>query len=128
MGLIDVDFSEVIEAIPAGVYKARITGADYKVAATKDGGQWPHVAWEFETYGADTPAHNGRKVRATTSTTGKGAFRLQQVVYAATGETLGKSNTKLNTEQMLGKELMITVQYKEGNQYPEVAQFKAITQ
>lgn len=100
--LVQPDFSEVAEEITAGDYKGIIKKGEVK--------EWPnggaYVNWEIETVGDANPKNNGRRIFHKTSTSGKGAFMLQQIYKAATGETL---TGKFDTEQLVGKTVAVTM-------------------
>lgn len=126
MALVEPNFSEVADAIVPGDYQVRVV--DAAPGTWKTGTK--HIAWTLETMNETEAKNNGRRMVHRTPTEGKGAFRLQQFYRAATGEVL-KGN--FDTEQLLGKELLVTVKDsldKEGNQtgYTEVAAVRQITQ
>lgn len=127
MSLLKPDFSEVQENVTAGTYKVRITGAKTGEWNTANG-TTPFVNWEMQTFGEEEAKNNGRRIFNKTPVTGKGAFRLQQFYKAATKADL---RGEFDTEQLLGKELMVTVVDgidKEGNPtgYTEVKACKPI--
>jgi hypothetical protein len=124
--LITPNFDEIQDAVAPGTYKVRVKKGDVK--------EWPnggtYINWELETYGEGESKNNGRRVFAKTSTSGKGAFMLQQFYRAAVGQALSGA---FDTEQLVGKELAIEVvdgvnrQTGEPTGYTEVKRFKAIS-
>lgn len=118
--LIEANLSEVEEMtpVPAGTYQARITAVEAKESKAGN----PYLNWKSELIGEDV---NGRIVFHTTPISGKGAFRLQELYRAATHEVLSKESPSFDTEQIIGKEVLMTLTYgvdQEGNprQWPEV--------
>jgi hypothetical protein len=116
--LIDANFDEVSDQVVAGTYSTRIVGAE--------AGEWStgtkFIKWTLETIEEENPKNNGRRIFHRTPTHGKGAFRLQEIYRAATGEVLSGG---FDTEQLLSKEIKTVVvdgKDKEGNPsgYPEV--------
>lgn len=121
------DFSEVQENVTAGNYTVRITGAQLGEWNTANG-RTQYINWELQTFGEAESKNNGRRIFHKTPIAGKGAFRLQQFYKAATKEDL---RGEFDTEQLLGKELGVTVvdgTDKEGNPtgYTEVKAVKPI--
>ena len=114
MSLIKPDFSEVQENVTAGTYKVRIV--DGKTGEwNTERGTTMYINWAMETFGESETKNNGRRIFYKTPVTGKGAFRLQQFYKAATRADL---RGEFDTEQLLGKELEVTVidgMDKEGN-------------
>lgn len=126
MGLIKVDLSEAAEPLTAGVYKARVV--DCKTEESRDGK--PRLNWRLEVYGASNPGHNGRSIFHRTPLTGKGVFRLQELYQAATREQLTKDNPEFDTEQIMGREVEVTLvdgRDRDGNPsgYPDVKAVRA---
>lgn len=126
--LVTPDFSEVADQITPGTYKVRVTKGDIK-QWKEDDPKSTYVNWTLETFGDDNTKNNGRKIFYKTSTSGKGAFMLQQFYRAATGSAL---TGKFDTEQLYGKELAVEmvdgVNYKTGEPtgYPDVKRVKSI--
>lgn len=122
--LITPDFSEIAEEITPGEYRGIIKKGEVK--------EWPnggaYVNWEIETVGDTNPKNNGRRIFHKTSTSGKGAFMLQQIYKAATQEPL---TGKFDTEQLVGKTVAITmvdgVRNGEPTGYVEVKRVKAVS-
>lgn len=100
--LVKPDFSEIQEEVTAGTYKGVIKKGEVK--EWPNGGQY--VNWEIETYGEAESKNNGRRIFHKTATAGKGAFMLQKLYRAATGQNLTGA---FDTEQLIGKSLELTV-------------------
>ncbi len=123
MALIQPDFSDIQDAVGPGTYKVMIKKGEVK--------EWPsggkYVNWEMETFGETDMKNNGRRVFHKTSTSGKGAFMLQQIYRAAVGQTLTGS---FDTEQLVGKQVAIEVvdgvRNGEATGYTEVKRVKPI--
>jgi hypothetical protein len=119
--LVKPDFSEVAEAVTAGVYKTIIKKGEVK--------EWPnggsYINWEMETVGESDMKNNGRRIYHKTSIQGKGAFMLQQIYQAAVGQPLTGA---FDTEQLVGKtvvvELVDGVRNGEPTGYTEVKRVK----
>lgn len=125
MSLVTPDFSEIQDAVSPGTYKCMIKKADIK--------EWPnggsYVNWELETFGESETKNNGRRIFHKTSTSGKGAFMLQQLYRAATGQNLAGA---FDTEQLVSKQVAVEVvdgvnrQTGEPTGYTEVKRVKPI--
>lgn len=102
MPLITPDFSEVTDAVPEGTYSARIKDCEAKTSQAGNA----YLNWKMELFG--TPAVNNRVIFMSTPTSGKGAFRLQQLYKAATGEDLGK-NQQFDTDQLITREVQVVL-------------------
>ena len=121
--LVSPDFTDIAEEISAGEYRGIIKKGELK--------EWPnggaYVNWEIETVGDASSKNNGRRIFHKTSTSGKGAFMLQQIYKAATGEPL---TGKFDTEQLVGKTVALTmvdgVRNGEPTGYVEVKRVKAV--
>ena len=95
--------------------------------------EWPnggqYINWELETYGEAESKNNGRRVFHKTSTSGKGAFMLQQLYRAATGTDL---KGQFDTEQLVGKQVAVEIidgvnrQTGEPTGYTEVKRVKPV--
>lgn len=126
MALVTPNFDDIQDAIAPGTYKVRIKKGDVK--------EWPnggtYINWDLETYGESESKNNGRHIFAKTSTSGRGAFMLQQLYRAAVGQALAG---QFDTEQLVGKELAVEVvdginrQTQEPTGYTEVKRFKSIS-
>jgi hypothetical protein len=124
--LITPDFSDIQDAIAPGTYKVRVKKGEVK--------EWPnggtYVNWELETFGESETKNNGRRVFHKTSTSGKGAFMLQQIYRAAVGSNL---TGPFDTEELVGKQVAVEIvdgvnrQTGEPTGYVEVKRVKAIT-
>src|SRR3990172_1730710 len=118
MPLIQPDFSEVLEALPEGTYQAKIVDAEVKQSKAGN----TYVRWQMSVFGADDTRCNGKSVWHSTPVTGKGAFRLQQLVKAGTGVP---ASGQFDTSDLMGRDVLITVvdgidQNGEKSGYPEV--------
>lgn len=102
MALVQADFSEIQDEVTPGTYKGVIKKGEVK--AWPSGGQY--VNWEIETYGETDAKNNGRRIFHKTSVSGKGAFMLQRLYKAATGQTLTGA---FDTEQLVGKNVEVVV-------------------
>lgn len=126
MAKIVPDFTELVGQITPGVYNVRII--DSKLGQSQAGNPW--VQWTLETFGCTEAENNGRKIITVTQTTGKGAFRLQDLCRAATGEIPGG---EFDTEHLHGRELTVIVEdgvdyrTKEKNGFSEVKTFRKLT-
>lgn len=124
--LINPDFSEIQDAVEAGTYKVRIKKGEVK--------EWPrggtYVNWEMETFGEAEAKNNGRRIFHKTATSGKGAFTLQQLYKAATGQALTGS---FDTESVVSKEVVVELvdgvnrETNEPTGYTEVKKVKPIS-
>ena len=101
--LITPDFSEASEDISAGDYQVRITAVEEKTS--QKGAKY--LRWELSTINETEPKNNGRKVWHSTMLSGKGVTMLKRFWDAATGGA--EMGDQFDTEQLLGKELAITV-------------------
>ncbi len=120
MPLVTPDFSEVSESkpVPPGVYSARITDCESKTSKAGN----PMLNWKLELFG--NPDINNRIVFTSTMISGKGAFRLQELYKAATGEAIS-DRSGFNTDALIGKEVQVTLvegRDQEGNvrSFPDV--------
>lgn len=118
--LIKPDFSEVTDSkpVPPGVYSARIKDVESKESQAGN----TYLNWKLELFG--TPEVNNRVVFTATPIKGAGAFRLQQLYKAATGEDIS-ATSGFDTDQLIGKEVQVTLvegKDKEGNvrSFPDV--------
>ena len=100
--LVKPDLSEVKDTVTPGVYKARIRKGEVK--EFQSGQQY--VNWELETYGETDPKNNGRRIFHKTPISGGGAFRLQEMFQAATGQAL---TGEFDTEALAGKNVQLEV-------------------
>lgn len=107
MGLITPDFSDVKDNVGPGTYKVRIVDAKVDSWQGKDGKpDTTYVNWSLETFEEAESKNNGRRLFHKTPVNGGGAFRLQQFYKAAMKKDLAGG---FDTEEMLGKELEVTV-------------------
>jgi len=100
--LVKPDFSEVKDEVTPGTYRGVIKKGDVK--SWPNGGEY--VNWEIETYGETDPKNNGRRIFHKTSVSGAGAFQLQRLYRAATGEPL---TGPFDTEQLVGRKVELVV-------------------
>jgi hypothetical protein len=98
--LVKPSFDDIQDDVGPGTYKGRIKAAKL--------GEWqtgtPYINWEIETYGESDAKNNGRRIFHKTATSGKGAFQLQKLYRAATGQVL---KGDFDTDQLLGKEVEV---------------------
>lgn len=107
MALIQPSFDEVQDSVEAGTYAVRIVDSKVDTWSGKDGKpDTPYVLWTMETFNEEDPKNNGRKVFDRTPASGKGAFRLQNLFKAATGE---KISGEFETTQLHSRELKVVV-------------------
>lgn len=123
MPLITPDFSEVTGAVPPGTYGARITDCEQK---TSQAGS-TYLNWKLTLFG--NPAVNDRVVFLSTPISGKGAFRLQELYKAATGEDMAKGQP-LDTDMLLTRQVTATLvegrdQNGEPRKFPDVKSVSA---
>lgn len=120
-----VSFDEVVEELPAGEYKATISDCEQKTSQAGNA----YLRWQLNVVDHAEPKYNGKAVWTSTPTTGKGAFRLAQLIRAATKER--PSGTTFDPNALMGKTVAITVvagHDRDGNLsgYPEVKSIRAI--
>lgn len=121
------DFTEAQEKtqIPAGVYNVRVDSCEQKTS--QKGAKY--LSWKLVIFGAEGTyaKQNNRPVFLTTMTSGPGAGILQTFIKA----TLGTVGASFNTDDLLGKELQVTLVDRvkpDGTPgWPEVKAMKAIT-
>lgn len=124
MSLVTPDFSEIQEDVTPGTYRVVVKKGEVK--------EWPnggtYVNWELETFGEPEAKNNGRRIFHKTSTSGKGAFTLQQIYRAAVGQAL---TGPFDTEQIIGKQVAVEVvagmKNGEPTGYNEVKRVKPIS-
>lgn len=97
------DLSESIEAVPPGTYAALVKGVEVKDAKTGS----KYLRWELEV--TDHEKFTGRKLWNNTMISGPGAFKLQELYLAATGQPLPKDNPEFDTEQVIGQKVGVAV-------------------
>lgn len=100
--LVTPNFDDVQDEVAPGTYKGIIKKGEVK--EWPNGGQY--INWELETFGESNPKNNGRRIFYKTSTSGKGAFLLQRLYKAVTGQAL---TGKFDTEQLVGKKVEIDI-------------------
>lgn len=127
--LVMPDLSNVKENVTPGTYKVRITGSKCG-EWNNDRGTTRWVNWEMQTFGEDEAKNNGRYIFHRTPIEGGAAFKFRDFYKAATKAEY-KAGTQFDTEQLLGKELVVTVDdgvNKEGSPtgYAEVKAVKPI--
>lgn len=104
MPVITPDFSESSDKpVPPGTYSARILEGKPETSKSKG---TPMVAWTLELFGS--PEINGRRMWHRTPITGRGAFRLQEIYKAATGEPLAEG-MQFDTDSLVQREVTVTV-------------------
>lgn len=110
MSLIKPDFSEMKEDVSPGTYQVRVVDHEMGSWAGKDGKpDTQYIKWTLETVGEADPKNNGRRIWHSTPYTGGGAFRLANFFKACTGEELNKENPEFDTDMLMSRELMVTV-------------------
>lgn len=107
MGLIKPDFTEMSEPLAHGDYKARVV--DDELAETQTGKQQLKVTLEIFGCQGDKESYNGKKLTYFAMLAGKGAFRLHDLWKAATGVDLPKDCGSLNTDEIRGKAVTVTL-------------------
>lgn len=129
MPQITVDLSEAVEmgGVVPGVYSARISGCEQKIAKTSGA---TYLKWELTIFGAEgeLSRFNNHKAWYNTMTSGKGAGMLKNLVKSATGEEIAGD---FDTDNLLGKEVQLTLvegknQQGEPSGYPEVKAVKPL--
>lgn len=93
-----------LEVIPVGQYRVKISNAQVKAAKSGDGSQV--IEWEVTIQ--DAP-HTGRKLFVNHSLKETALWNLKRFVEAAGGSY---DETGLNTEDMLGEELVAVVEHE----------------
>jgi hypothetical protein len=105
--MIDADFSEALDKVPAGEYAVRVVDSELK--DSKAGNKY--LSWTLETFGKDDDKLNGRKIWHTTPISGAGAGILRQFLTAMGIE----ATDRLDTDEVHGRELVVVVaEDKEG--------------
>jgi hypothetical protein len=124
--LITPDFSQTVDPVGAGIYKARITGSKVDAWPGKDGNPpIRFVAWTLETFAETEEKNNGRKIFHRTAIEGAGAFRLQDFYRAATGVDCSGA---FDPSTLHGCELEVTIAPQKSNpQYTEVKSVKPLS-
>jgi hypothetical protein len=120
MALIQPDFSEAVESLPADEYSVRIVDSQVKISKAEN----QYVNWTLETFGKDDDRLNGRKIFYITMTSGKGSRNLKDLIRACGQEVSGS----LETETLHGSELVVLLQNRPDSAFPEVAKVSARTQ
>jgi len=122
--LIEPNLSEVQDSLEAGVYTVQVSGAQVG-QWDKEGRVTPYVKWELSTIDEADAKNNGRKLWDSTPVSGRGVFRLQNFYRAVTGETLSKEAPSFDTEQLVGRQLKVTVAINAAG-YTEVKSYQAL--
>lgn len=122
MAIIEPNFDEVVTLEP-GVYNVRLH--EVEVKDTKAGDK-QYLKWTLEVVGNDDPTLNGQKCFTNTMTSGKGAFALQDLYKAVTGEEIAAAS--FDTDSILGQEVGVilvegTDQQGNATRFPEVKKF-----
>lgn len=122
MALVTPDFTEVQEkkTVAPGTYTAMIKKAEVK--AWDSGEQY--VNWLLEVTGDPDPKNNGAGVFTKTNLTGKGAFRLQNLYKAATGETV---KGPFDTDMLLTRKVKIVVEQQVNRQTGQPTEYVEVT-
>lgn len=129
MALVKPDLSEHTETLTLapGTYKVRVTGCEQKTSVKGS----DYLNWKMEVFGAEKAAYNGKWVFMMTPLSGKGVFRLVELYSAATKEKLNPKTPEFDTEQIIGKEVEVTLaeaRDQDGNirKYPDVKSVRAL--
>lgn len=101
--LVKPNFDEVPEEVVPGDYQCVVKKGEVKSWGE---GKGNYINWELETFNELDPKNNGRRVFYKTSVSGKGAFTLQRLYKAATGNPL---TGNFDTEEVVGKKLLVSV-------------------
>lgn len=131
MPIITPDFTEVETrpqwTTPEGTFKARIF--DAQETTSKEGN--PYIKWTLKLFGCEETAAqwNDLTVFYNTPTTGKGAFRLQNLMKAIQGDA---RSVPFDTQDYLGKEIQVLLVKRvmpDGSisKYPDVKTVSAIS-
>ena len=115
---IQPDFSESLDSLPAGEYPTRVT--DCAVKTSKEGNQY--LNWTLETFGKTDDRMNGRKIFHSTPIRGRGAGILKSFIKATTGQT---EITNFDTEDYMGKELVVVLVENPNSDFPQVKSVKS---
>lgn len=124
--LIEPDFTDVKDAVEAGIYKTRVVGHELgQWTAKKEGAKdTPYVKWTLETYEEAEEKNNGRKIFHSTAISGPGAFRLKQFYKGVMGEELAGG---FDPTMLYGRACEITMgPQKDKPEYTEVKAVKPI--
>ena len=102
MPRVSPDFSEALDLspLPPGTYKVRLTDVESKTS--KAGNHY--LNWKLTTFGSENSSTNNRVIFYSTMTSGKGAGSLKALLAAT-----GKGTGEFDTEELLGKEVRVTV-------------------
>lgn len=105
MPIVTPDFDECSAGLPEARYSARLVGVEQKTSQAGN----IYLKWTLEIFGhAENPLFNGTKVWTNTPVSGRGAFRLRDLLKAAVGE-LPPKGAGFNPQSLLGREVDIDV-------------------
>ena len=109
MSLVPMNFENEVTPLGAGVYKARVVGAEVKQGKTKDDGTpgINYVNWRLETFGS--PEVNGKTLFHMTPLEGGFVTKLAEFHKAATRENIDKKQKQYDPEMLIGKEITVTL-------------------
>ncbi len=114
------DYSESkFGPVAAGVHFVRVIDAE----ASKTQKGVPLITWTMESFGNENPIQNGKKVWHRTEISGQFSGMLKLFLQAINPEYAGGP---FNTEEYLGKELEITVEYPMDKQTGQPSQYSRI--
>lgn len=102
---IEINLSEIVDGLAEGEYKCNVVDCEMKTSKSGN----PYLRWQLTAFDCPDTRFNNQSVWHSTPTTGKGAFRLMQLFKAATGAKLDARVTSLDPQQILGKQLWVTV-------------------
>lgn len=126
MGIITPDLSQIKEDVAPGEYHVRVVKSEDGEWAGRDGKPaTKFISWTLETMNEADPKNNGRRIWHRTPYTGGGAFRLVNFVKAATGSAISSENPSFDTEEMMGRELVVVCD-KNDRGYIEVVAEKQV--
>lgn len=112
MPKVTLDMSEAqdFSPVPVGTFQARISDVQLKTSKAGNG----YAAVTFELWGNVNAASvvNGRKLWLNAPYSGKGAGIFKGLFEAATRERLASNLLELDTDALLGKDVVVTVKHE----------------
>lgn len=119
------DFSEAVEVasepMPVGAYNARITAAEQKTSQAGN----PYLKIKFTVFGAEgaLARYNNWPVFGNFMLSGKGAGNTKALLTAIYGAEIPSS---LQSEDIMGKEVVVSIKYEKDQRTGETSQYPAI--